>query len=127
MASPILWPECQRLLENNQDFVLMEDGAPAHNSFYTNCERVTRGVRKVAWPPSSPDFNPIEHIWDRFRKRLQRRRRGSNRITSITAMKEALLEAWEKLTIEEINHEISRLPNIMEKCIIAEGKNNYHA
>ncbi|RPA96372.1 hypothetical protein L873DRAFT_1634171, partial [Choiromyces venosus 120613-1] len=58
---------------------------------------------------NSPDFNPIEHIWDRFRKKLQYHRRGNNRITTVSKMREALWEAWDCLTVEEINQEISRV------------------
>jgi stage III sporulation protein SpoIIIAA len=32
-------------------------------------------------------------------------------------MKEVLQEEWDRITIEEINKEISRLPTVMARCI----------
>lgn len=126
VARPILWPECRRQLEQNPNFVLMEDSAPAHDSDYTNGEREKEGISKVDWPPNSPDFNPIEHIWTLMKKRILRRR-GSEKITSVSLMKEVLFEEWDKITIEEINLEIAKLPGIMQRCLAAAGGNKYHA
>ena len=42
-------------------------------------------------------------------------------------MKRALVEEWEKLTIEDINKKIAKLPKIMANCIAARGGNKYQA
>ena len=126
VARPILWPECQRQLQQNPNFVLMEDNAPAHDSDYTNCEREKEGISKIDWPPNSPDFNPIEHIWTLMKKRILRRR-GKEKITSVSLMKQVLTEEWDKITIEEINVEIEKLPGIMQHCLAVSGGNKYHA
>jgi hypothetical protein len=52
--------------------------------------------------------------------------RGKDCIIRIAAMKIALQEEWNYITLEEINQEISKLPIIMEYCIKANGDNNYH-
>jgi len=36
-----------------------------------------------------------------------------------------LKEEWEKITIEEINHEIVKLPDIMLQCITINEGNNF--
>jgi transposase len=123
---PVLWPECKRLTAENPNFILMEDGAASHGSEYTTQERVREGVRKMDWPPNSPDFNPIERIWTLMKSRIQTRR-GSERITTVTAMKRVLQEEWDKITIEEINREIAKLPTIIKRCIEVNGGNKYHA
>ncbi|KAA8913099.1 hypothetical protein FN846DRAFT_886784 [Sphaerosporella brunnea] len=41
-------------------------------------------------------------------------------------MKEVLQEEWDRITIEEINREISRLPKVMARCIADNGGNNFH-
>ena len=91
VAKPLLWPECKRQLTKNQNFLLMEDNAPAHDSVYTNRLREAEGIQKVKWPPNSPDFNPIEHIWHLMKKRILTRR-GSERKTTSTDMKRVLKE-----------------------------------
>ena len=126
VARPLLWPECRLLLIRNPDFILMEDNAPAHNAFYTTREREKEGVSKVDWPPNSPDFNPIEHLWTLL-KRWILQRKGSERITSVGAMKQVLEEEWEKITIAEINLEILKLLQIMKRSLAVNGANNYHA
>jgi len=40
---------------------------------------------------------------------------------------ELILEEWEKITIEEINHEIVKLPDIMLQCITINGGNKFQA
>ena len=42
-------------------------------------------------------------------------------------MKLVLQEEWDKITIEEINKEVAKLPSIIAKCINVNGGNNYHA
>jgi len=55
------------------------------------------------------------------------RRRGSERIQTPAEMKIVLEEEWLKITIEEINHEIVKLPDIMVRCIAKKGGNNFQA
>lgn len=126
VCKPILWPECKRLTAVNPNFMLMEDGAASHSSDYTTQEHLKEGIKKIEWPSNSPDFNPIEWIWTLLKKRIQTRR-GSERITTVGEMKRVLQEEWDKITVEEINTEIAKLPTIMQRCIAVNGGNNYHA
>jgi hypothetical protein len=61
-----------------------------------------------------------------IKSRIQKRR-GSERITTISEMKLVLVEEWERITIDEINTEVAKLPAIMQRCINTSGGNNYHA
>ena len=40
---------------------------------------------------------------------------------------EVLIEEWDKITIEEINAEIAKLPSIMQRCLAVNGGKKYHA
>jgi len=80
----------------------------------------------VDWPANSPDFNPIEHIWMLMKSHIQTCR-GHERIISLPQMKIVLQEEWDKITIEDINKEVAKLPSIIAKCINVDGGNNYHA
>jgi transposase len=125
VARPLLWPACKARLAENPNFLLMEDNAPAHKCWYNNSEREKEGIPKVEWPANSPDFNPIERIWYLMKSRIQTRR-GRERVTTVSRMKEVLQEEWDRITIEEINREIARLPKVMERCIAVNGGNNFH-
>jgi hypothetical protein len=126
VAIPLMWPECHRQLQQNPDFVLMEDGASPHTASYTSREREKQGVPKLDWVSNSPDFNPIERIWTLLKRRIQRRR-ASERVTTVADMKLVLQEEWEKITVEEINCEIDKLPTIVTRCLAVNGGNNFHA
>ena len=121
VAEPLMWPECQK-----RDVILMEDNAPSHSAVYTAREREKHNIEKLDWPANSPDFNPIERIWALMKKRILRRR-GVERITTVSAMREVLKEEWQKISIDEINKEIDRLPTVMARCIEAGGSNNYNS
>jgi len=59
LARTVIWPPCRECLAKNEEFLLMEDNAPAHDSDFRNFERRNEGIAKVDWPPNSADFNPI--------------------------------------------------------------------
>jgi len=42
-------------------------------------------------------------------------------------MMAALQEEWDRLTLEEINNEIRKLPTIMQRCLNVNGGNKFHA
>ena len=48
-------------LENGAQTI--EDGASYHTSRYTRRFRYLHGIKRIDWPPHSPDMNPIENVW----------------------------------------------------------------
>ncbi|RPA93211.1 hypothetical protein L873DRAFT_1706373, partial [Choiromyces venosus 120613-1] len=60
-------------------------------------------------------------------KRSILRLRGSEKIYTITPMAIVLQEEWDKITIDEINREIGKLPRIMQQCIEQNGGNKFQA
>lgn len=54
-------------------------------------------------------------------------RRGAEKITTLLQMREVLVEESEKITIEDINNEISKLPMIMGRCMLQDGGNKFEA
>jgi len=126
VAEPLLWPECCRQLQHNPNFILMEDGASCHTGNYTSYQREKHGIPKTDWPPSFPEFNPIECIWTILKRRIQRHQ-ASESVTTIAEMKVVFQDEWDKITVHEINTEIVKLPKIMQRCLSVNGSNNYHA
>jgi len=126
LCKPILWPACKERMASLPDFRLMEDNAPSHHSDFMNKAREEEGINKVNWPANSPDFNPIEHIWRLMKSRILRGR-GEERIATPAQMKEVLAEEWAKISLEEINNEISKLPLTMGRCMLQDGGNKFEA
>jgi hypothetical protein len=40
----------------------MQDSAPGHATKETLQDLLKRGIRKMNWPPFSPDLNPIKTV-----------------------------------------------------------------
>ncbi|EFX75169.1 hypothetical protein DAPPUDRAFT_18961, partial [Daphnia pulex] len=52
-------------------------------------------LKRMVWPPQSPDLNPIEQVWDFVKSRLEE----SDRVTVRTIWME-LEKAWKMITPE---------------------------
>ena len=48
----------------------MDDNTRPHRSRAVTAYLQSEAVTYVPWPATSPDFNPIEHIWDMLGRRI---------------------------------------------------------
>ena len=73
-------------LPRDEEFILLQDNAPAHASEDTYNWTSEEDIDVIKdFPPYSPDLNPIEHVWGRMKRHL---------MISPASSKEDL---WEKL------------------------------
>ncbi|CAH2095916.1 unnamed protein product [Euphydryas editha] len=52
------------------------------------------GITHMEWPARNPNFHPIEHVWDKYGRRI--RQRNPPPIT-LSEMKEVLIEDWQNI------------------------------
>lgn len=69
------------------------------------------------WPPSSPDFYPIENVWRVLKQRLKSR----GPFLDLESLKRALIEEWDRLTQDEIRQYLISLPQRMEEAVERRG------
>ena len=91
--------ESGMLNKNPDDYIFMQDGAPAHKSKSSlNWLRQKMNLLAI-WPANSPDLNPIEHLWG-YMKREVRKLNPKNKQELINI----IIQIWNNIPMEIINH-----------------------
>ena len=85
-ALPTLWQQF-----GEGPFLFQHDNALVHKLRSIQEWFVEIGVEELDWPAQSPDFNPIEHLWDELECRLKAR---LNHPTSVPDLTNALVADW---------------------------------
>ena len=116
---PTIWPfwyhESRRV---GSSLWLMEDGAPSHRARLTQSYRDHYRIPSLNWPPASPDLNPIENIWNLIKTRINQRQ---PRPTGRGEVKEAIIDEWSRITVEEIVKVVDSMPDRIQAAIRANG------
>ena len=55
------------------EFIFMDDNATPHRTVAVTELLESEDIAHMEWPARSPDFNPIEHVWDTLGRRLAAR------------------------------------------------------
>ncbi|GFW01598.1 transposable element Tcb2 transposase [Trichonephila clavipes] len=53
------------------DFIFMDDNASCHRVVLIDDFLETENIQRMSWPANSPDFNPIEHVWDMLGRQME--------------------------------------------------------
>ncbi|KAJ6229129.1 transposable element-related [Anaeramoeba flamelloides] len=88
------------------NWLLMQDGAPAHTSNSTKEYLSNKCLVLKNWPPNSPDLNPIENLWGIMGRRISKESPNTERKLEIIVRK-----VWKNIEWEVIEN----LINSMEK------------
>ncbi|KAI1003668.1 hypothetical protein K3495_g4537 [Podosphaera aphanis] len=88
---------------NNGLAILMDDNAPVHTAAPAREYLKSNGVVPMAWPPFSPDLNPIENVWGLMITYIQENHGGSigTRQRTRAQVRPIVLEAWRECTRSE--------------------------
>ncbi|GBM39996.1 hypothetical protein AVEN_217594-1 [Araneus ventricosus] len=68
-------------LEAGQD-VLQKDNTCPHTTVVT--QRVLQSVDMLPWPASSPDLSPIDHVWEKIGRYIQRHPQLARSVADLT-------------------------------------------
>lgn len=101
-------------------FILQQDNDPKHTSklckHYLEKKEEEGILETMAWPPQSPDINPIELLWDELDRQV-RKQCPSNQ----NDLWNCLNTAWDHLEPRTLQKLVERLPKICAAIIKARG------
>ncbi|GFU30009.1 transposable element Tc3 transposase [Trichonephila clavipes] len=100
------------------DFIFMDDIAPCHQAVLIDDFLYTEINQCMSWPAYSPDLNPIKHVWDILGRQIATL---SHPPSSVTELKRALQEAWNRLSPQHIHHLIASMVNRCAACLAIRG------
>ena len=88
--------------------ILQQDGARCHTSRQTSAFLEGEGVEfmgKEDWPPESGDLNPMDYgVWSMLSEAVYHDRAEP---FTVEELKEKIIECWEAIPLEKIQHIIS--------------------
>jgi len=104
--------------ERKPNIRFQQDGAPSHSSKSTKKWLLSHHIKTFYHPSSSPDLTPIEPVWHELKTIIRARPHPP---TSIEELKAAVLEAWDALSLDDIDKYIRRMPDRVEAVLAAKG------
>ncbi|GFW32992.1 transposable element Tc3 transposase [Trichonephila clavipes] len=95
-------------------FLFMDDNAPCHHTVAAELLLESKDIERMDWPARSPDFNPIEHVWDFLGRRLAARTLPP---VTIRELRLALQDEWAAMPQQLIDTLILSMGRRFETCL----------
>ena len=119
-------PELKRHRAFNRT-IFMQDGAPPHFSLAVRNfldaqfpDRVISRGFATAWPPRSPDLNPLDYwFWGMLKSKIYHRTTPR----SLMHLKELIIETCDNLTVEDFACAVAQLHRRLDLLCEANGEN----
>ena len=100
-----------------QKMIFQQDNAPAHRYHKVQSYLEDKKIKKINWPPQSPDMNLIESVWNELKFRLRGKvYRNKNKLWN------DLQREWKLISKEYIRNLYYSLPQRIVKLKHAKGK-----
>ena len=98
---------------------LQMDNSRIHRSFESEMFLAEAGINHFKTPAQSPDFNPIELVWNDLKVYIAEEVKPNNQMELITGIR----QFWEtEVTIEYCNSKIDHLYKVTRVCLNNNGK-----
>lgn len=99
------------------EVVMQEDNALWHTTKIITKYLKNKKVKRMKWPPQSPDLNPIENLWKHIKDIISQSR---HKIRNTKDMRLALQVAWPQIDEDYLLKLCDSVPRRWEACL----KNN---
>ncbi|GFY04140.1 transposable element Tc3 transposase [Trichonephila clavipes] len=101
------------------EFLFMDDNArPYCANIVKECLQF-EDITRMDWPSYSPDWNPIEHVWDMLGRRIAALQPPP---TFLLELRGALLDEWCNILHDQIDNLILSMPRCCKACIASSGR-----
>ena len=101
-----------------KEVVMQEDGAKYHFAPIPAKYKDSFKIKRLEWPPQSPDLSPIENVWKQLKDRISARR---HRIKTIQEMEMALKQEWGKIEEEFLDKLMESMPRRIKQMLQNKG------
>ena len=101
-----------------QNVRYQHDGAPSHIMKATLNWLKSHAIPIFPHPPSSPNVNPIEPVWHKLKRLLRAR---PHYPSSVQELQVAVREAWDAISVEDIDKYVNRMDNVVAAVLKANG------
>ena len=101
-----------------EDIIFQQDGDSKHRSGKARDWFEENGFKVLSWPAQSPDFNPIEHLWDHLKRKL-----GEYEVvpSGMLELWERVEEEWNKIEANVCQNLIESMPRRVAAVLKAKG------
>ena len=104
-----------------QTWMLQQDNAPAHRALSTQQFLRDHRIRVLAWPPNSPDLNPIENLWGFVTRLLPR-----TPVHSADELFERVNAAWARIPYSLVRALFRSVPRRIQEVIQRKGNPTHY-
>ena len=92
----------------------MQDNAPSHRSKSTAAWLIANEVETFAWPPYSPDLNPIENLWGWLARKIYA---NGRQFDSLDDLKQEIVLQWSLIPSDRTKTLCTSIKNRLIKVI----------
>lgn len=94
----------------------MHDNDPKHTSGLIKDWLKGKCIQTLPWPPYSPDFNPIENLWDELERRVKK-----HQLKNLKDLELLLKEECNKIELPLLEKLVDSVPSRLYECIKMKG------
>ncbi|GFY14940.1 transposable element Tcb2 transposase [Trichonephila clavipes] len=111
-VNDVLQPHVRPFLNGLPGAIFQQDNARPHTARVS--QDFLRHFQTIPWPARSPDFSPVEHVWDQLKRQMPSRH-------SVHDLELAVQDLWAHLPQDNIRCLINSMPDRVAACIAAGG------